>query len=256
MLWVGWTLVFAGMESSISPSHGNNPISWYDRIYYAGYLIFTLGNGDFGPSEGVWQIVSVFATGTGMLFITLGVTYLISILSAVTQKRSFASSIHGLGETAEELVKSAWNGKDFHNIDLLLDTYSEQLSSLTSQHIAYPVLHYYHSANNETSMPTAIVVFDEALSIMKFAVHHEHQPNQLLLKEARSSVRHYLDTLNESFYKPSETLPTVPDFRYLQEAGIALVSEKEYSIAYEDLQERRKELLGGIEADARPWPER
>lgn len=254
MLWVGWTLVFAGLDGSISPSHGNDPISWFDRIYYAGYLIFTLGNGDFSPNEGMWQVVSVLATGTGMLFITFGVTYLISILSAVTVKRSFAASIHGIGETPEELVANAWNGSDFHNIDSLLDTYSEQLSSLTSQHIAYPVLHYYHAASNESSMPTAVAVFDEALSVMKFAVPDQHHPNSLLMKESRSSIQHYLETLNKSFYRPSKQVPPLPDLPFLQEAGIPILPEKDYKKAYEKLEERRRKLLGVIEADARPWP--
>lgn len=254
MLWSGWTLVFAGLADSISPSQGTDPISWVDRIYYAGYLIFTLGNGDFSPKEGVWQIVSVLATGTGMLFITLGVTYLISILSAVTVKRSFASSIHGIGETAEELVESAWNGADFHDFDLLLATYSEQLGSLTAQHIAYPVLHYYHAVSNGSSMPTAAVVLDETLSIIKFSVPVEHHPNRLILKGARSSVQHYLETLNKSFYKPSEQIPSLPDFNFLRQAGVPLVPEKEYSKAYGQLEQRRRKLLGVIEADERPWP--
>ena len=256
MLWAGWTLIFAGLADSISPSSGTDPISWFDRIYYAGYLIFTLGNGDFTPKEGIWQIVSVLATGTGMLFITLGVTYLISILSAVTVKRSFASSIHGLGDTAEELAESAWNGDDFHDFDLLLATYSEQLGSLTAQHIAYPVLHYYHAVSNESAMPTAVAVLDETLSLIKFSVPNEHHPNRLLLKNARSSVQHYLETLNQSFYRPSEQSPSLPDFDFLRESGIPLVPEKDYLKAYEELEQRRKKLLGVIEADERLWPSR
>lgn len=254
MLWSGWTLLFAGMEDSISPASGTDPISWFDLIYYAGYLIFTLGNGDFVPGEGASQIVSVLATGTGMLFITFGVTYLISILSAVTAKRSFASSIDGLGKSAEELVASAWNGKDFHDIDFLLDTYSEQLGSLTSQHIAYPVLHYYHASNNAASMPEAVAVLDEALSIMKFAVPAEHHPNTLLLKEMRSSLQLYLETLNKSFFKSSGSVPPLPDFSYLREMGIALTPDEEHPKVYEELKERRRKLLGVLEADERPWP--
>lgn len=256
MLWAGWTLVFAGMETSISPSHGNDPISWFDRIYFAGYLIFTLGNGDFSPTEGAWQVFAVVATGTGMLFITFGVTYLISILSAVTVKRSFASSIQGVGKTAEDFVENAWNGSDFHDIDLLLNTWSEQLGSLTAQHIAYPVLHYYHAANNESSMPTAVVTLDEALSIIKFGVPGDRQPNQLLLTEARSSVQNYLETLNKSFYKPSKNVPPLPDFTYLSNAGIPFIPSENYKESYEVLRVRRSKLLGVIEADARPWPER
>lgn len=253
LLWIGWTLIFAGLGQAISPSHGTDPISWFDRFYFAGYLIFTLGNGDFSPKEGNAQIISVLATGTGMLFITFGVTYLISILSAVTLKRSFASSVHDLGETAEELVSSAWNGSDFHDLDLLLAGYSQQLSSLAAQHAAYPVLHYYHAVSNKTAMPTAIVILDEALSIIKFAVSGKYHPNQLLLKEMRSSIDQYLETLNKSFYKPSKQIPPVPNFNAFQEAGIPLVPEKEYTKAFAALENRRRKLLGGLEADGRSW---
>lgn len=254
LLWIGWTLTFAGLEQSISPSHGTDPISWYDRFYFAGYLIFTLGNGDFSPMEGTAQIISVIATATGMLFITFGVTYLISILSAVTMKRSFAVSVHGLGESAEEIARSAWNGEDFHDLNLLLASFSENLGSLAAQHAAYPVLHYYHATSNTTAMPTAITVLDESLSIIKFAVPEKHHPNQLLLKEMRSSVDQYLETLNPSFFKPSEQVPSLPDFNSLREEGVPLIPEKEYTSAYKKIETRRKKLLGGLEADGRPWP--
>ncbi|ALS78690.1 ion channel [Planococcus kocurii] len=253
LLWIGWTLIFAGLGQAISPSHGTDAISWVDRFYFAGYLIFTLGNGDFSPKEGSAQIVSVLATGTGMLFITFGVTYLISILSAVTMKRSFASSIHGLGETAEELVSSAWNGHDFHNLDLLLASYSEQLSSLAAQHAAYPVLHYYHAVSHKTAMPSAIAILDEAVSLIKFAVPVSYHPNQLLLKEMRSSIDQYLDTLNKSFYKPSKQIPPIPNFNIFQEAEIPMMPETDYLNAFATLENRRRKLLGGLEADGRSW---
>ncbi|ANU23250.1 potassium channel family protein [Planococcus donghaensis] len=254
LLWVGWTFTFAGIEQSVSPSHGSDPVSWFDRFYFAGYLIFTLGNGDFSPLEGPVQIISIIATATGMLFITFGVTYLISILSAVTMKRSLAVSIHGLGESAEEIVRSAWNGEDYHDLNLLLASFSENLGSLAAQHAAYPVLHYYHAIDNTTAMPTAITVLDETLSIIKFAVPEKHHPNQLLLKEMRSSIDQYLDTLNQSFFKPSEEIPSLPDFHSLRNEGIPILLEKDYTLAYQQLETRRKKLLGGLEADSRPWP--
>lgn len=254
LLWIGWTFTFAGLEQSISPSHGTDPISWFDRFYFAGYLIFTLGNGDFSPMEGTAQILSIVATATGMLFITFGVTYLISILSAVTMKRSLAVSVHGLGESAEEIARSAWNGEDFHDLNLLLASFSENLSSLAAQHAAYPVLHYYHAISNTTAMPTAIAVLDESLSIIKLAVPEKHHPNQLILKEMRSSIDQYLETLEQSFFKPSEQVPPLPDFVSLRKEGIPLIQEKEYTSAYKKIETRRRKLLGGLEADGRPWP--
>lgn len=254
LLWAGWTFVFTGLEQGISPSQGTDPISWFDRIYFAGYLIFTLGNGDFSPAEGSAQMVSVFATGTGMLLITFGVTYILSILGAVTMKRSFAASVLGLGQSAEELTKSAWNGEDFHDFDLLLASFSDQLSSLAAQHVAYPVLHYYHSVSTDTAVPTAVTVLDETLSIIKFAIPTLHHPNQMLLQEMRSSVDLYLKALEQSIYQPSEIEPALPNFHFLHDVGIPLRSEKEYTNSFATLETRRRKLLGGLKADGRSWP--
>ncbi|MFC6757040.1 ion channel [Halomicroarcula sp. GCM10025894] len=49
LLWAGWTLVFAGVEDAITDTLGPGPISWTERLYFVGYSLFTLGNGDFAP---------------------------------------------------------------------------------------------------------------------------------------------------------------------------------------------------------------
>lgn len=83
------------------------PISWIDRFYFAGYTMFTLGNGDFAPKQGVWRILTTVTAASGMLFITLSVTYVLSVLDAVTQKRSFASDVSGLGSNGTEIVRTS-----------------------------------------------------------------------------------------------------------------------------------------------------
>ena len=94
------------------------------------------------PKEGFWQVATVIASDNGMLFITLGVTYVLSVLNAVTLQRSFASTITGLGMSGSEFVTKTWNGNHFSNTDLLLNSASSQLNTLTAQHKAYPILHY------------------------------------------------------------------------------------------------------------------
>lgn len=55
-----------------------------------------------------------------MLFITLIVTYILSVLDAVTQKRSFAMGVSGLGKQGTETVKKGWNrdNEELREIDL------------------------------------------------------------------------------------------------------------------------------------------
>jgi len=254
LLWAGWTFLFAGNSTAIIHAQDKSPATWPERIYYTGYLIFTLGNGDFSPQGSVWQIATVLATGTGMLFITLGVTYLLSVLGAVTQKRAFSESVFGIGNNSMDIVKNAWNGQHFHNADFLLKEYSSQLSSITSQHKAYPILHYYYAEDKNEAVPLAVSVLDEALTIFYYGILPEHQPNRLLLIEARSSVHSYLDTLHSAKVKPSKEAPPFVDIETMQKEGFPVVSEHAYLDALNGLEERRKKLLGIVQANAFKWP--
>ncbi len=253
LLWVGWTFVFSGSESSLINTTTKAFATWSDRFYYSGYLIFTLGNGDFAPNGTNWQIITVVATGSGMLFITLGVTYLLSVLSAVTEKRSFATSVSVLGETSAEIVENAWNGKNFTNIDLLLQTFSTQLSTITAQHNAYPVLHYYYAEDRNESVPVAVVLLDEALSILRFAVPIENSPNRMLLQEARGTIGDYLETLT-SFAVAADEPPriTIDDLR---SKGLPILAQPDFDKAMENSIKRRQQLAGLIQSSASesPW---
>lgn len=255
LLWLGWTLVFSGSETSLIDTADKGFVTWAERFYFAGYLIFTLGNGDFAPNGSVWQIATVLATGSGMLFITLGVTYLLSVLGAVTAKRSFAESVTSLGGSSAKIVENAWNGKNFKDIDLLLNTFSTELSTITAQHNAYPVLHYYYAEKTSESVPVAVVLLDEALSILRFAVRVGNSPNRLLLREARGTIESYLEALNSASFAPAAEDPPAIKLDGLRSKGLPVVPQLDFDAAMETLKERRQKLMGLIKSSAveSPW---
>lgn len=255
LLWTGWTLVFSGSDSAVVNSSDKSLASWVERIYFAGYLIFTLGNGDYIPQGGVWQIASILATGTGMMFITLGVTYLLSVLGAVTAKRAFAESVLSIGDTAEEIVGNSWNGQDFQNINLLLSSFSSQLSTITSQHSAYPILHYYYAEKKQEAVPVAVIVLDETLTLFRFGIKEENRPNRLLIKEMRNTIKSYLTTMDTSSYADPNYTPPLIKLDNLYSQGLPIVSKEEFQHDLEVLTERRQKLAGlakasGVES---PW---
>ncbi|XVH33461.1 ion channel (plasmid) [Haloferacaceae archaeon DSL9] len=47
-------------------------------MYFTGYTIFTLGNGDFYPTAANWQVTTVLTSASGLLLITLIVTYVLA----------------------------------------------------------------------------------------------------------------------------------------------------------------------------------
>ncbi|WP_436344193.1 two pore domain potassium channel family protein [Natronorubrum sp. FCH18a] len=255
LLWLGWTFLFASHPYALVSTRTGAVADWPGRFYYVAYTMFTDGNGDYTPVGDVWEIASAFTTASGMAFVTLGVSYVLTVLGAVSEKRSFASDVTGLGERSEAFVRAGWAGdaEEFEGLDLPLESLSTQLSLLADQHKAYPILHYYHSEQGSRASAMAVPIFDEALTIFRHGVAEEAQPNPTLVENARSSVDSYLDTLGTAFIDPADDVPRAPDLDRLREDDIPM-DDAEFDEVLEELTERRRKLLGVVRADAWYWP--
>ncbi|WP_226481272.1 potassium channel family protein [Natrinema amylolyticum] len=254
LLWTGWTLLFASAEYPLVDTVNGSPISWSDRIYYTGYTIFTLGIGDLVPREGPWQIATTLATASGMLFVTLSVTYVLSVLDAVTQKRSFASSVSGLGTRSDGILRTSWNGEEFDGLALSLNELTSQLNTLTANHKAYPILHYFHSGQTDRAPVTSVALLDETLTLLRFGVPEGDRPSDTIVRNARASVRSYLGTLDDAFIDPADRSPPAPSLEPLRDGDVPTVSDESFDASVADLRERRRLLLALVESDVRQWP--
>ncbi|AYC30568.1 potassium channel family protein [Paenisporosarcina cavernae] len=254
LIWMGWTFVYAGSGTSITDTTDNQPISWVERIYYTGYTIITLGNGEYTPKEGGWQIASILASGTGMLLITMSVTYILSVINSVTQQRSFADSVTAMGESGVEIVKNSWKRKDFRNADLLMNSFASQLSSLADQKMAYPILQYYYSENSRKAIAPALARLDDAVTIWQFGIPEESVPNQLLLQQVRSGIVSYLDTFEENVGNASDDSPPSIDLVEIQTAHLPVVSLEAFEEEVAALEDHRRKLLQLVQEEDREWP--
>lgn len=256
LLWIGWTFLFASADGTIVDTVDSRRVSWSELLYFTGYTVFTLGIGDFVPRGGFWQIVTAVASASGLLFVTLIVTYVLSVLGAVTQKRTFASTVSALGTSSTEILERSWDGETFRGLDIYLESVVSQLDTLTSNHLAYPVLHYFYSRHPEQASPISIAVLDDALTLLASGVAERDRPAELILTAPRESVHRYIDTIESGYVEPAERPPPTPDLIELREAGIPTVSDEQFSEAMAELDDRRRGLLGIVESDAREWPTR
>ncbi|WP_459191892.1 ion channel [Halosimplex sp. J119] len=256
LLWGGWTLLFAGAEDVLVDTRGAGPISWTERFYFVGYSVFTMGNGDFTPRDGVPQIATALMTASGMLFVTLSVTYVLSVLGAVTQKRSFASGVSGLGERGSAVLRTSWDRDDeeFLGLEVPLDTLATQLNTLASNHKAYPILHYFYATQPGQAATRSVVILDETLTLLGRGVSPAARPGGISVTAARSSVEGYLDTVGDAFVDPADDVPPPPGIESLREAGIPTVSDETFARELSRFDDRRRTLLGLVESDARQWP--
>ena len=254
LLWAGWSFVFAGGEYALIDTRNGGPADWSGRIYYVAYTMFTDGNGDFTPNGDAWEMASSFTTATGMLVATLSVSYILSILGAVSQKRSFANGVTALGMRSEAFLQSGWDGEDFTDLDLLLDTLSSDLNRLAEQHKSYPILHYYHSEGETEASAMAVAILADAMVLLECGIPEENEPNAALIESTHSSVQDYLQTLNNAFISPAEQPPPPPDLDRLRAVDIPTVSDREFAAALAERADSRRKLLGAVDADAWYWP--
>ena len=255
LLWLGWTLIFYADKGSLNVKSGNPIPDFTDALWYVAYCMFTIGNGDFVPKSDGWQVISSLVGLSGMLVVTLSVTYVLQVISAVVNKRSFASQVTSIGKTPEEFVIKQWNGKGFGAIEMQLNSLSQQLANVNEQHMAFPILHYYHAAKSDKSQDIAIAVLDDALTLIEHGVQEEYQPAVTILSSSRKSIDTFLQNLQSAFIQAADHTPPQPDLSRLRERGIPTVPEQEfYDKLEEKVKDRRKLLLGLTKNGAWEWP--
>jgi hypothetical protein len=255
MLIFGWTLIFSSQSGTLVTSPEGHAVDFAGKIYFVTYTLFTMGNGDIIPQGGAWQIVTATANATGMIIITLIITYTLSVVSAVVAKRSVGSRVFGLGKTPEEILKNGWDGQSFRALDLPLSQITSELSKLSDQYVSYPILQYYHSSDVSKSPIAGVFILDEALTMLCFGVDEKVRPNPAIMLSARHAVDSLLCTIPSSFIRPASDPPPAPDLDQLRSFNIPLLPKEEFAQELDSKRERRKRLFGLFKYDGRSLKE-
>lgn len=252
-LWLGWALVFGG-SGAVRESGGGHHAGPVDVAYFSGLTIFTLGSGDVVAASPGWRLVSAVASFSGLFLVTLAITYLISVVAAVVHRRSLAIQIRGLGEDAQGIVRNGWTGSGFSGI------FEQQLIALVpvvvtsaEQHLAYPVLHYFHSPTRSLSTPLAVATLDDALLLMSEAVAEECRPDHNAVAPLRSAIWRYVETASTIGPTPRAGVPPTPGTRALKAADIPFVDEQQLGAALSREGERRALLNRLVVSDGWTW---
>ena len=248
LLWSGWLLIFISQATAVLTTSTDVSADVSDRIYFVGYTIFTLGNGDFSPNGAGWQAATALASGSGLFMITLAITYLLSVISAAVSGRAFAVEVDGLGQTAGDVVSAGWDGESYAGLSLSLQSLSSQLSKLSQQYLAYPVLQYFHAEAPGKSPIIAIVRLDQILQVSAHGVPSERSAPTVLHNSLRSAIESALESLPGQFVQPVEEGLPAPDLQPLRQSGRRETEGPEFSSKLQSEGDRRKRLRGLLNA--------
>lgn len=245
LTWVGLFLVFSYNPDAIV-NNQQQTASATERLYYTGYVLSTLGVGNFQPTTPFFEILTSLFSFFGFVFFTTAMTYLLSVSSAVVHKRSLALSIRGLGKNPAQIVNrmlkmdSSFGYQQIANLQQMINQHSTYYKS-------YPVLHFYNDADDANSLSINIASLDEALSIMlnssKFTPLHEEI--QLL----RDSMDHFLKHLHSRFGRKAGGHPDINWYTFQLPDSLL----KEGFSEKQDLTDRRNVLTALLHNENRSW---
>ena len=255
-LWIGlvlagWLLVFAASDGAVRVSQTSEPADLVGRAYFVGYSVFTLGNGDYRPGAGLWQLATVLAAGTGLVLVTLSITYLVPVASAVALRRQLASTVTALGSTPQEIVTTAWDGHAFTGLSRRLVDLGALIETSRQQHLTYPVLHYFHSRSPDSAAAPNLTNLTHALHLLRHGVAPDVRPAPAVLVPLERTLDAFLSTLRRAHLDPHQPLP-LPGLAPLTAAGIPTVAPAVYAAADEATCRRRALLAGFLIDDG--WP--
>jgi hypothetical protein len=252
-IWTGWTLVFASAEGTVHRAQTGEPADLPSLIYFVGFTLFTMGNGDYVPSTNGWEITTSVAALSGLFVVTLAITYLVPVVSAVTAKRKLAGHLDDLGRSPEAIVRTAWDGSGFSQFAQHLGQLTPEIEMHTQRHLAYPVVHYFHSTKRRTAAGPAMAAFAEALRLLEDGVASDVRPAPAVLTPARRALEGYLKTLRDGFITPDDEAPPLPALDVLSAAGIPVVSADDFEASTQRRSEDRRTLLALVRNTGWNW---
>lgn len=252
LAWSGWSLVFWGANAIIDLS-AHRPADFWSVVYFVAAQMFTPGTSQYAPETSLWKVVASVASMAGLVMITLSITYILAVLDAAINKRELGAFIWDMGATPEGIIDRAWTGEKFEDIHQHLIEIVGNVEEFAENHLAYPVLQYFHSENRRTAAPLRLAALFDMLMLLTHGVAPSIRPPKLPLLSASDAIRGLGDVLEGEFVTPAEEPPPIPDMNILRSRDIPTVTEEEFRKRVDEESKVRRQLLGLVRDSAWTW---
>ena len=253
----GFALLYSShLESDFKGGMGN----WLEVIYFSGITLLTVGFGDIVPLTGATRMLVLLEGASGITVISLGVTYLLTVYSALERKRAVALSFYhqaGKGADVPGFITLHFARGRFYDFTDTLKTATRDLQELLESHLEHPVIHYFHPLEVYKGLPRVIFVMLETITILRSCLDAEEyveageHPSVLVAESSVPFVLRELITSLQLEKKAGQEFETEKEEmvrrkrcfnraqRKLSRAGIKLRTDREAAFAdYSALREQ------------------
>ena len=198
---------------------------WSDAIYFSGVTLTTVGYGDVVPRIPALRFLALFEAASGLIVISLAITYILTVYSALERKRAVAVSLyHQAGEGADVAGFIAHHFVEgrFYGLRDALRTVTRDLQALHESHIDHPVIHYFHPVEVYKGTPRVLFLLLETCSVIRAVLDREENSDLRNYPEVRTldaGVGHVLTQLVDSLDLERRERPRRPTEQEAQEAN-------------------------------------
>lgn len=249
-LWLGWLLIFSGQPTAVIGASTGLPATLAERVYFVGFTLFTLGVGDYRPTGDFYQFATAIASVNGLFLVTLGITYLLPVVSAVVERRQLATTIAALGDRPDQMLRTAWDGEDFHRLDPLLLQLATQIGLQAQRHLAYPILHYFGGAQPQTSAPLQIARLYEALLLLH-AWPAAPRPDPVATRVLTAAIMDFIARSRHNLRLKDTAAPPLPPIDVDALPGDPAASN--WQGGFDQQQDQRALMAGIVRHDGWQW---
>lgn len=251
LIWLSYSLIYISDFNSVINNATNSPAGNLDKIYFVGYTLTSLGNGDFSAGSDAWQIITNVVGMNSLVFISLGIAYLIPVLEAVIDKRTLAVHINKLGSSPVEIIMNGFNGENFDPLYQRFYGLENLIIKHGERHLAYPILHYFHSNRRDHALTLSLAMLDEAITIQQVYKIDKSSKNYHW-QVMRGALENLYDRLDHNYIPKAKE---VPPFDYKNRFPTEFCKNfiHDTSTDIHKFDQHRQRILGYIENDGWDW---
>ena len=173
-------------------------------LYFSGITLTTVGYGDIAPHTTSMRLTALFESASGFALISLAITYLITVYSALERKRAVAISFYHQAEEGANVaafITHHFVAGRFYSLDMTLRMATRDLQELLESHVEHPVIHYFHPVQVYKSLPRVLFLALETCAVIRSCLDDEEYAelcNHPEVRTLEASSRHVLRELLSS----------------------------------------------------------
>jgi hypothetical protein len=180
LLICGFALIYyprMPAEFSVLPTAVSSPS--IESLYFSGVTLVTVGYGDITPRTLFMRFIALIEGASGFALISLAVTYLITVYSALTRKRIVALSFYHQAEEGANIagfISHHFVAGRFYGFEAVMRMAARDINELQESHAEHPIIHYFHPVAVHKSMPRVFFIVLETCAVIKACLDEDEYP--------------------------------------------------------------------------------